>query len=78
MRQPLRFKGTPKQITLSKRAGKYFASILVDTGDYKDYSQDRKPSAGVDFGVKSLAVTSDKARFPEIILDFYERLADKA
>ncbi|ADE13811.1 transposase, IS605 OrfB family [Nitrosococcus halophilus Nc 4] len=64
MRQRLRFEGTPKQVTISKRAGKYFASILVDTEDYKDYSQNRAPSVGVDFGVKSLAVASDGQVFP--------------
>jgi putative transposase len=54
LRQKLRFEGTPKQVTISKRAGKYFASIVVDTENYKDYSQNRAPSVGVDFGVKSL------------------------
>jgi putative transposase len=64
MRQRLRFGGTPCQVTISKRAGKYFASLLVDTEDYKDYSQNRAPSTGVDFGIKSLAVTSDGQVFP--------------
>jgi putative transposase len=64
MRQRLRFEGTPKQVTISKRAGKYFASIVVDTEDYKDYSLNRLPSVGVDFGVKLLAVTSDGQVFP--------------
>jgi putative transposase len=32
--------------------------------DTKDYSQKRAPSVGVDFGVKSLAVTSDGHVFP--------------
>ncbi|WP_238985440.1 RNA-guided endonuclease InsQ/TnpB family protein [Nitrosococcus halophilus] len=64
MRQRLRFEGTPKQVTISKRAGKYFASILVDTEHYKDYSQKRAPSVGVDFGIQSLAVTSDGEVIP--------------
>ncbi|EDZ65517.1 transposase, IS605 family [Nitrosococcus oceani AFC27] len=64
MRQRLRFEGTPKQVAMSKQAGKYFASVLVDTTDYKDYSQNRSPSVGVDFGVKSLAVTSDNEVIP--------------
>lgn len=51
-------------MTISKRAGKYFAAILVDTTDYQDYSQHRAPFVGVDFGVKSLAVTSDGPIFP--------------
>jgi putative transposase len=58
MRQPLRFQGTAKQVTISKRAGKYFASILVDTDDYNPNDVDRQKSVGVDFGIKELAVLS--------------------
>jgi putative transposase len=58
MRQALRFQGTPKQVTLSKRAGHYFASILVETNDYNPKDADRQPSVGVDFGLKDLAVLS--------------------
>ncbi len=64
MRQRLHLEGTPKQVTLSRRAGKYFAAILIDTEGHKDYSQNRAPSVGVDFGIKSLAVTSDGQVFP--------------
>ena len=58
MRQELRFTGTPCQITISKRAGKYFASILVDTQDY-DTKHPERESVGVDFGIKDLATCSD-------------------
>lgn len=58
MRQTLRFQGTPKQVTISKRAGKYFASILVETDDYNPNDNDRQASVGVDFGIKELAVLS--------------------
>ncbi len=58
MRQALRFQGTTKQVTISKRAGKYFASILVETEDYNPNDNDRKQSVGVDFGIKELAVLS--------------------
>ena len=58
MRQPLRFQGIAKQVTISKRAGKYFASILVDTDDYNPNDVDRQKSVGVDFGIKELAVLS--------------------
>ena len=58
MRQTLRFQGTPKQVTISKRAGKYFASILVETNDYNPNDNDRNQSVGVDFGLKELAVLS--------------------
>ena len=46
MRQPLRFQGVTKQVTISKRAGKYFASILVETKDYNPNDADREPSVG--------------------------------
>jgi len=58
MRQPLRFQGVTKQVTISKRAGKYFASILVETEDYNPNDADRQASVGVDFGIKELAVLS--------------------
>jgi putative transposase len=58
MRQPLRFQGTTKQVTISKRAGKYFASILVETDDYNPSDNDRQAFVGVDFGIKELAVLS--------------------
>ena len=58
MRKELRFTGTPCQVTISKRAGKYFASILVDTQDY-DTKHPERESVGVDFGIKDLATCSD-------------------
>lgn len=62
MRQALRFTGAPCQVTISKRAGKYFASILVDTQDY-DPKHQEKASVGVDFGIKDLAICSDGQTF---------------
>ena len=58
MREALRFSGTPCQVTISKRAGKYFASILVETQDYDPKHQEEE-SVGVDFGIKDLAVCSN-------------------
>ncbi len=58
MRQELRFQGTAKQVTVSKKAGKYFASILVETHAYNLNDVNRQPSVGVDFGIKELAVLS--------------------
>jgi putative transposase len=58
MRQALRFQGVTKQVTISKRAGKYFASILVETEDYNPNDNDRQASVGVDLGIKELAVLS--------------------
>ena len=57
MRQPLRFAGPTKQATISKQAGRYFVSVLVETEDYNPHAPS-EPSVGVDFGVKSLAVLS--------------------
>jgi len=63
LRQKLRFQGSPKQVTISKRAGKYFASILVETDDYNPKDIDRQSSVGVDFGIQSLAVLSTGQAF---------------
>ena len=57
MRQPLRFTGQTKQATISKKAGRFFVSILSDTDEYNPHTPD-KPSVGVDFGIKDLAVLS--------------------
>ena len=66
LRQPLRLVGTPKQCAISYKAGKWFASILIDCTEVPwkpiDVST-RKPSVGVDLGVKSLAVLSDGSVF---------------
>lgn len=63
MRQRLRFDGQAKQVTLSKRAGKYFASILIETQDYNPKEVDRQATVGVDFGIKSLATLSNGVVF---------------
>jgi putative transposase len=63
MRQTLRFEGQMKQVTISKRAGKYFASILVETQQYNPKDINRQPSVGVDFGIKELAVLSNSVVF---------------
>jgi putative transposase len=55
LRQYVRFDGKLKQVTISKRAGKYYASILIDTDEYNPNDVDRQESVGVDFGIKSLA-----------------------
>ena len=63
MRQKLRFDGQTKQVTISKRAGKYFASILVETQEYNPKDIERKSSIGVDFGIKALATLSNGVVF---------------
>ena len=63
MRQYLRFEGQTKQVTISKRAGKYFASILVQTEQYNPKDNNRQESVGVDFGIKELATLSNGVVF---------------
>ena len=63
MRQTLRFEGQTKQITISKRAGKYFASILVETQQYNPKDINRQSRVGVDFGIKELATLSNGVVF---------------
>jgi len=63
MREFIRFEGIVKQVTISLRAGKWFASFLVETTDIEK----QKPSfssVGVDLGIKTLAVLSDGREFP--------------
>ncbi|MEZ5672843.1 MAG: transposase [Thiotrichaceae bacterium] len=59
MRKPIRFRGQLKQVTISKIAGKYFASFLIDTEDYVQNYPNRQASVGVDFGIKALATLSN-------------------
>jgi putative transposase len=59
MCEPIRFGGNIKQVTVSKRAGKYYASFLVDTEDYVQDYPNRQESVGIDLGIKSLATLSN-------------------
>ena len=63
MREELRFVGVPCQVTISKKAGKYFASILVETIDYNPHLDKQAESVGVDFGIKDLAICSNGQTF---------------
>lgn len=58
LRQLPRFTGTHCQVTITKHAGKFYASILTDTTDYDRKDDAREPAVGVDFGVTSLATLS--------------------
>lgn len=64
MRQRLRFDGKTKAVTISERAGRWYASILVETGDYDCKEGARQTSVGVDLGIKRLATLSDGTKFP--------------
>ena len=57
MTEELRFSGTAKRVTISERAGEWFASILVETPAPEKLMQTEE-SVGVDLGVKSFAVLS--------------------
>lgn len=59
MRQPQHFTGTNKHVTITKRAGKFFASILTEVDDYSVSKKVKQDVVGVDMGIKSLAVCSN-------------------
>ena len=61
-----KFKGTVKTVTVSMSpAGRYFASVLVDTSiqELQAAEPQEKTTVGIDLGVKSLAVCSDGRTF---------------
>ncbi len=58
LRQRLRFTGKTKQATISQCAGKFYASILVETEDYNPHAPEQA-SVGVDFGARALATLSN-------------------
>lgn len=59
MRESVRFTGKLKRATVSKTAGRWFVSILVETEDVKPISRPETPRVvGVDLGVKTLAMLS--------------------
>jgi putative transposase len=65
MQQALRWsdeKDVLCSVTISERAGKFFAAVLVDTQNYGACAGDG--SVGVDFGVHSLAVLSTGEKIP--------------
>jgi len=59
MREPIRLQGQLKQVTISKKAGRYFASFLIETEDYVQNYPNRQKSVGVDLGIKTLATLSN-------------------
>ena len=61
MRQRLRFKGVPKQVTISKTGGKWFASFLIDIDEnpFINKIPTENQGVGIDIGIKSLAALSD-------------------
>ena len=58
MREELRFEGDIMSVTVSRKAGRWYASFTVDTG--KPAPEARPgPTVGIDMGVKTLATVSD-------------------
>jgi len=58
MQERVRFSGQIKQVTVSRTADKWFASILIDT-DALPHERKNHGSVGVDLGINKLAVLSD-------------------
>jgi putative transposase len=58
MREAVRFSGTCKRVTISRTAGRWFASIMIDTDDVKP-AVPPNVAIGVDLGVKMLATLSN-------------------
>jgi putative transposase len=61
MREPLRFPGKLVGVTVSRTAHAWFASVLVET-DVLPARCESQAAAGVDLGLKTLAVLSDGTR----------------
>ncbi len=58
MREAVRFAGPLKRVTVSREAGRWFASVLVDTAGIRPVAQPRAV-VGVDLGITALATLSD-------------------
>lgn len=58
MRENVRFQGQIKQVTVSRTADKWYASLLIDT-ETLPHERKSHGSVGVDLGVKELAILSD-------------------
>ena len=66
MRNKIRFTGVVKQVTISTKAGRWFASFLIETTDkYRENQEPRLDSVGVDVGIKELATLSNGVVFPK-------------
>lgn len=57
LREPLRFKGRIKSVTISRRAQRWYAAINVEC-DTPPHQRKNHGSVGVDFGIKALATPS--------------------
>ncbi len=53
-------------VTITKRAGKYFASFLFEINTANSVSTTQSEGIGIDLGIKSFAVISDGRNYPNI------------
>lgn len=63
LREKLRFEGIPKQVTVSYRNGKWWASILIEGCPNYKGSFPQSGEVGIDLGIKDLATLSDGTTF---------------
>ena len=63
LREKLRFEGTPKQVTISYRSGKWWASILIEGCPNYKGNFPQSGEVGIDLGIKDLATLSDGTTF---------------
>ena len=59
-------KANAVSVTITKRAGRYFASFLFEVTTVSSVSAAQSESIGIDIGVKSFAVISDGRNYPNI------------
>lgn len=55
--------GQVKRITIRERAGKFYASVLIDTPDQEPQKRDSSHILGLDLGISNTIVTSDSQAF---------------
>lgn len=57
MRETVRFSGQLKRATISREAGRWFVSLMIDTDDVKTVAHSER-TVGIDLGVSALATLS--------------------
>ena len=65
MFETLRFEGEIRSVTISRRAHRWFASILVETGTPKNAPRDTRglPVIGIDVGINTLATLNNGTKY---------------
>ena len=58
--------GQVLNVTITKRAGRYFASFVFETAEAEPVRAEKSSGIGIDLGVKSFAVVSDGREYPNI------------